>query len=73
MLSYSSTMGEGAGEIVGVVLGAGSSRRLGRPKQTLPFGSRTLLGHVVADVVAARSLTRVVLVTGGAAAESVAG
>lgn len=66
-------MKDGTGEIVGVVLGAGSSRRLGRPKQTLPFGSLTLLGHVIADVVAADSLARVVLVTGGAAAESVAG
>jgi molybdenum cofactor cytidylyltransferase len=65
-------MGEGTGDIVGVVLGAGSSRRLGRPKQTLPFGSHTLLSHVVTDIVAARSLTRVVLVTGGSAAESVA-
>jgi CTP:molybdopterin cytidylyltransferase MocA len=28
----------GPSEMVGVVLGAGSSRRLGRPKQTLPLG-----------------------------------
>ena len=39
--------------VVGVVLGAGASTRLGRPKQSLPLGDRTLLGHVVADVEAA--------------------
>ena len=58
--------------LVGVVLGAGSSRRLGRPKQTLDFGGRTLLAHVVADVEAS-SLDRVVLVVGGAADEAAAG
>src|SRR3954468_15282396 len=31
----------------GLVLGAGGSTRLGRPKQLLPFGAGTLLGHVV--------------------------
>jgi molybdenum cofactor cytidylyltransferase len=54
------------GDVVGIVLGAGSSERLGRPKQTLPFGDRTLLAHVVADVEAA-ALDRVVVVLGGAA------
>jgi len=56
-------------EIVGVVLGAGSSRRLGRPKQTLDFGGRTLLSHVVGDVEAAASLDRVYVVLGGAGEE----
>jgi molybdenum cofactor cytidylyltransferase len=59
------------GEVVGVVLGAGSSTRLGRPKQTLPFGGRTLLAHVVADVEAS-ALDRVVLVLGGSSAEAAA-
>lgn len=54
------------------MLGAGASRRLGRPKQTLPFGDTTLLGHVVRDVEAS-SLERVVLVVGGAADEALAG
>ena len=49
------------GMIVGVVLAAGASRRLGRPKQTLPFGDTTLLGRVVADVERS-SLERVVVV-----------
>ena len=53
--------------IVGVVLGAGSSSRLGVPKQTLPFGGRSLISHVVADVEASM-LDRVVVVVGGAAA-----
>ncbi len=57
-------------ELVGVVLGAGSSRRLGRPKQTLDFGGRTLLAHVVDDVEGAGSLDRVYVVLGGAGDEA---
>jgi molybdenum cofactor cytidylyltransferase len=53
-------------ELVGVVLGAGSSRRLGRPKQTLPFGDTTVLGRVVGHAESS-SLDRVVVVLGGAA------
>jgi len=34
-------------EVCGLVLGAGGSKRLGRPKQTLPYRGGTLLGHVV--------------------------
>ena len=33
--------------ITGLVLGAGGSTRLGRPKQLLPYGERTLLDHTV--------------------------
>jgi molybdenum cofactor cytidylyltransferase len=58
--------------VVGIVLGAGSSRRLGRPKQTLPLGETSLLGWVMRDVEAS-SLDRVVLVLGGAAEETRAG
>ncbi len=58
--------------MVGIVLGAGGSRRLGRPKQTLPFGDTTLLGHVLRDVEDS-TLDRVVLVVGGAADEALAG
>jgi molybdenum cofactor cytidylyltransferase len=57
--------------MVGIVLGAGESKRLGRPKQTLPFGDTTLLGHVLRDVEDS-SLERVVLVVGGAAEEALA-
>jgi molybdenum cofactor cytidylyltransferase len=56
-------------EIVGVLLGAGASRRLGRPKQTLPFGDTTVLGWTLRD--AERSaLDRVCVVLGGAADEA---
>ena len=47
--------------MVGIVLGAGSSRRLGRPKQTLPLGDTTLLGWVV-RAAERSSLERVVVV-----------
>jgi molybdenum cofactor cytidylyltransferase len=57
--------------MVGILLGAGASKRLGRPKQTLPFGDTTLLGHVLRDVEDS-SLERVVLVVGGAAEKALA-
>src|SRR3954468_8090447 len=34
--------------VAGLVLAAGGSSRLGRPKQLLPFGAATLLDHTVA-------------------------
>jgi molybdenum cofactor cytidylyltransferase len=49
-------------EVTGVILGAGLSRRLGRPKQTLPLGDTTLLGWVVREAEAS-SLDRIVVVT----------
>jgi molybdenum cofactor cytidylyltransferase len=57
-------------DLVGVVLGAGASRRLGRPKQTLDFGGESLLSHVMADIEAAQSLSRIYLVLGGSSAEA---
>ena len=60
------------GDLVGVVLGAGSSTRLGRPKQTLPLGDTTLLGWAV-RAAEASCLDRVVVVLGGAADEAEAG
>jgi molybdenum cofactor cytidylyltransferase len=52
--------------VTGLVLGAGGSRRLGRPKQLLPYGDGTLLGHVVGT---ARTcpFDQVVVVLGAAA------
>jgi molybdenum cofactor cytidylyltransferase len=58
--------------VAGVILGAGASTRLGRPKQTLPLGDTTLLGRVVRDVEAS-SLDPLVLVVGGAAGDALAG
>jgi molybdenum cofactor cytidylyltransferase len=54
--------------VVGVVLGAGGSRRFGSPKQLLPFGDTTLLGQVVRNADAS-SLDRVVVVLGRASDE----
>jgi molybdenum cofactor cytidylyltransferase len=58
--------------VCGVVLGAGASRRLGRPKQTLALGDTTLLGWVVRDVEAS-SLDQVIVVVGGSEDEARAG
>jgi molybdenum cofactor cytidylyltransferase len=46
-----------------VILAAGNSSRLGKPKQLLPYRGKTLLSHVVVEALAA-SLQPVVLVTG---------
>jgi molybdenum cofactor cytidylyltransferase len=52
----------------GLVLGAGGSRRLGRPKQLLPYGGGTLLGHTV-DVARACGFPQLVVALGGASAD----
>ena len=54
--------------VCGLVLGAGGSKRLGRPKQLLPYGSGTLLGHVVATALACR-FDQTIVAIGGAAAD----
>jgi len=51
-----------------VVLAAGSSRRLGRPKQTLALGDTTLLGATL-DMVRAAPVDQRIVTLGGAAAE----
>jgi molybdenum cofactor cytidylyltransferase len=48
------------------VLGAGGSQRLGRPKQLLPYGDGTLLGHVV-GVARACAFDQIVVAIGGSA------
>ena len=50
--------------VTGLVLAAGGSSRLGRPKQLLPFGSGTLLGHVL-DVARACPFDQTLCVVGG--------
>lgn len=52
--------------VTGLVLGAGGSRRLGQPKQLLPYGDGTLLGHVV-RVARACPFDELVVAIGGAA------
>jgi molybdenum cofactor cytidylyltransferase len=46
-----------------IILAAGNSSRLGRPKQLLPYRGRTLLTHVVREVLAT-NLQPIVVVTG---------
>ena len=52
--------------VTGLVLGAGGSSRLGRPKQLLPYGAGTLLGHVVGVARAAAFDQTIVTIGGGA-------
>jgi molybdenum cofactor cytidylyltransferase len=51
--------------VCGLVLGAGGSKRLGRPKQLLPYRDGTLLGHVI-GVARACDFDQLVVAIGGA-------
>ena len=54
--------------VTGLVLAAGGSSRLGRPKQLLPYGDATVLDHVLATARACR-FDQLVCVIGGSAEE----
>jgi CTP:molybdopterin cytidylyltransferase MocA len=54
------------GPVLGVVLAAGGSTRMGRPKQLAELAGRPLLGHVLAALEEA-PVDRVVVALGGAA------
>lgn len=54
--------------VTGIVLGAGGSRRLGRPKQLLPYGGVTLLDHTV-NTARACGFDQIVVPIGGASDE----
>jgi molybdenum cofactor cytidylyltransferase len=54
--------------VAGLVLAAGGSSRLGRPKQTLPYNGTTLLGHVL-DSAHACGFDQLVVALGGASDE----
>jgi len=54
--------------IAAVVLAAGQSRRMGRPKMTLPWGDTTVIGQVV-SVLHAAKVGPIVVVTGAARAQ----
>jgi len=51
--------------IAAVVLAAGLSRRMGRPKMILPWGGTTVIGQVV-QVLNQAGVDEIVVVTGGA-------
>ena len=53
------------------MLAAGGSRRLGRPKQLLPYRDGTLLDHVVG--IARRAVRPAIVAVGGGAADVRAG
>jgi molybdenum cofactor cytidylyltransferase len=52
------------GSISAIVLAAGKSRRMGKPKLVLPWGLTTVLGQVVATFAAA-GIEDILVVTGG--------
>ena len=54
--------------VTGLVLGAGGSKRLGRPKQLLPYDGGTLLGHVV-GVARHCGFQQTIVAIGGSAGE----
>lgn len=59
----------GDAQLVGaIILGAGRSQRMGAPKLTLPWGSTTVIEHIV-SVLKMGGVSPIVLVTGGARAE----
>ena len=56
--------------VTGLVLAAGGSSRLGQPKQLLPYGATTLLGHVLA-VARECSFDELLCVVGGGSVDGV--
>jgi molybdenum cofactor cytidylyltransferase len=64
-------MAADAARTCGLVLAAGASRRLGRPKQLLPYRGATLLDHVLGTARACR-FDQLLCVVGGAREEVVA-
>lgn len=50
--------------VAAVILAAGESRRMGRPKMDLPWGDTTVIGRVV-QVLSASGVTEILAVTGG--------
>lgn len=52
--------------LTGLILAAGMSKRLGQPKQLLPYRGTTLLGWAIAQAEASQALDEVLLVLGHA-------
>jgi molybdenum cofactor cytidylyltransferase len=57
--------------VTGLVLAAGGSSRLGRPKQLLPYGDGTLLEHVLGNACAA-PIDQLIVALGGSSEEVLA-
>jgi molybdenum cofactor cytidylyltransferase len=51
--------------ISALILAAGESKRMGRPKMLLPWGNTTVLGHVISTYQSA-GVEEILIVTGGA-------
>ena len=51
--------------VAAVILAAGLSRRMGKPKMSLPWGQTTVLGQVI-DIFKQAGVQEIVIVTGGA-------
>ena len=54
--------------VTGLVLAAGGSRRLGEPKQLLPYGSGTLLDHAL-ETARASAFDQLIVALGGSSGE----
>ena len=54
--------------ISAIILAAGQSRRMGRPKMILPWGNTTVLGRVIGTIQGA-GIGDIVVITGGAREE----
>ena len=54
--------------VTGLVLAAGGSRRLGEPKQLLPYGSGTLLDHAL-ETARASGFDQLIVAIGGSSGE----
>ncbi len=58
--------------LTGLILAAGSSKRLGQPKQLLPYRGTTLLGWTLAQAEASPALDEVLLILGHASENIIA-
>ena len=54
--------------ISAIILAAGQSKRMGRPKMTLPWGNTTVLGRVI-ETLHQAGIEDILVVTGGAKVE----
>jgi molybdenum cofactor cytidylyltransferase len=58
--------------IAAVVLAAGMSRRMGRPKALLPLGDEPLIRRIIRNLIDSQSVSQIIVVTGHSSAAVVA-